>query len=202
MHQSLKHWDWFYPRLKNFETLLMNHEKRQRMVYSCVKDSAHSMHVHKFDNWSLTLYEPRWKCVVSFLKSFVDILDILVETFDAKKYLAAADAKSCDPQTDVVAGDVDVANEDTPFSARKLSLSRIEACLKDNFFVRYTHLVLQADSVPEFQLAAYCEACLCHENYLHHSTDYKRRQVMEEHYGSGTRTCVAAGWKAPELAAG
>jgi hypothetical protein len=76
VHQNLKWWTWFWTRLKNFERLLAHKPKRTRFAVACMKGTVYENRTKEIINWdSVQLYEPRWHCVLGWLKRFVPLLD-------------------------------------------------------------------------------------------------------------------------------
>ena len=89
---------------------------------------------------------------------------------------------------------------------RALDLPALTKALKSSFFIRYVHFAISVDEIPT-KLASFGESCVCHAPLLVGAdgkpvSEYRRRLVIQDHYGAGMRVCPMAGKNAPELAAG
>lgn len=85
-HKSLQRWSWFWRRIKNFETLLVSQERRRRFIHTCVQNSPCHNLIWKLNKWSKTLYEDRWREVLSFCKKFDEVHDIFVECWNEDRF--------------------------------------------------------------------------------------------------------------------
>ena len=89
-HTSLAFWDTFHGMLKALEGLLRIEERRQRFVVSCLT-GKYARYRGKFEVFNASLYEKRWREVVSFCKSLGPLLIPLAIAWDEGKYLRGVD---------------------------------------------------------------------------------------------------------------
>jgi len=69
VHTSLSHWRCFHAELKHFEGLLCMGERRQRYIWTCLRGTPFEGQSGRFERFTGSLYEARWKAVLQFLKS-------------------------------------------------------------------------------------------------------------------------------------
>ena len=92
----------FWKRLKNFERILSMPPRRKRFFFTCILGTPFEHRKNDIVNWqAATLYEPRWHCVLAFLKRLCPVLCLFRACWDEDKYKEAVDAHSAAVQEEV-----------------------------------------------------------------------------------------------------
>lgn len=210
-HKDLTYWDEFFEQLKNFEAMLELKERRDRFLWTCTRGTQWEAHwaAAKIRKFKGKLYEKKWKYVTKFIGRLLQVMFFLRFTFSARRYKGGVDRND---------NKIDQGAEAAGVSA--FDPDKLEASLRNGLFMRYANLIFYADSIPEFEIAAFCEKCICHEKLFcppcpdpaesrlraskeqSELNDYSRRKILEAHFGPGIRCCPLAGKWAPELADG
>ena len=193
VHRSLKHWPQFWIQLKNFEQLLRYPPRRRRFVFTCLRGTPLEVHQSKFKTWNVLLYEPRWHCVLAFLKRLAPLLHVFRLGWDQVKYERGVDTDSALAK-EWEAGET-VASDDTG----KFDPGLVTSTIHSAFFNRYVAFAIKADEVPERKLASWAEQCVCHRPLLQDLSEYLRRKMFVNHFGLGVRTCPMSGKVLPEI---
>ena len=77
IHQGMAHWLQFYAELKACEALLRIPERRQRFIWTCLRNSPFDSQARRFERFDASLYESRWHEVLRFLKCLQPLLPVL-----------------------------------------------------------------------------------------------------------------------------
>ena len=193
-HKSLKHWEAFFAELKNLQGLFGMTERRQRYVFTCLRGTPYETNWSKsFENFSSSLYEPRWHEIIKFLKKAKPYMPILKATFCQNKCKLGVD------------GEGERMNEEkmqrSDRGESKFDPAALKATLDSPLHSLYTAMILLIEEQPE-ELTSWAEGCPCHGALLEGLNAEQRARCFQTHFGEGFTTCPCAGCKAPELAAG
>ena len=174
--------------MKNVLGLLGSSDRRQRYVFTCVPGGEYDSSAFRLENFSATLYEARWKEVVTFLKAWLPLYPILKATWSHAKYKRGCDVNGADRvwKNDAISA----------FDGEKLL-----AMLTNDRHVLFSHMILLVDELPD-KLGHWSEACPCHSALVEGLSRAQRARLFEAHYGKGITACMMGGCRAPEFAAG
>ena len=96
IHLSLRYRDRFFEQLKNFSALLTMPERHRRLTWTCL-DAQHKTRFERVDHtlkhWSKTLYQHRWKEVVSFVEHVGPLMPFFRSCYTAAKYLSGSEGQ-------------------------------------------------------------------------------------------------------------
>lgn len=161
VHASLSHWVFFWDQLNALEAFLRMDERRQRFVWTCVRNTNYAGHEHKFLRFKGSLYEQRWHEVVAFLGHVLPLLPILARAWDEAKYVRGVDEEG---QARQGLNQVQQRQSEA-VGLRSFELGRLAELLNSSLFQLYAHMVSLIEKVPD-ALARESEACLCHRELL------------------------------------
>jgi len=143
VHSSLSHWSVYYAQLKTLECFLRVEERRQRFVWTCLRGSPLAGHEHKFQRFKGSLYEQRWREVVSFLKQAAPLLPILSRAWDESRYVHGVDfeggARPQQAQSQM--------RQEAASGLRQFDPKEVTAILSSSLFHMYTRMVTLIEAV-------------------------------------------------------
>ena len=91
IHEHLEHWPTLVRHLNSVEALLCVEERRLRLEWTCIWGTPHAHLSKLFKKWSATLYEDRWREVVTFMRKLRAVLLALTVVWGAQKYIEGVD---------------------------------------------------------------------------------------------------------------
>jgi hypothetical protein len=191
VHKGLDHWDTFHSQLKNFEQMLKLPERRRRFFFTCVRGTAFANKERAILHFHATLYEKRWKEVLTFLKMLKSLLPVFRACWCHQKYQRGVDGTG---ERFVAEDDVEDGNKFKPLG--------ITEAIQNSFFNRYVAFALAVEEIPQQRLAAWGEGCSCHERLFQNLSDHRRMSLYKRQFGEGYTCCPMHGKRAPELADG
>jgi hypothetical protein len=153
VHKVLKYWDRFWNGLHVFSGLLNIEERRRRFNWTCLRKTAHARYERSLKHWSANLYEKQWKHTIKFTRGLRKIMHIFHLAWDHRKYMSGVDGDGL-PQENPEAEHAEAIAFD-PVALTGL--------LHNNFFQRYLIVINDSEGVVESRMAAWSEACNCHE---------------------------------------
>ena len=79
-HKDLDYWEDFFDHLKNFEALLKISERRERFIWTCVRNTQFQTHwaCKKVKRFKGSLYEKKLKYVTKFIGKLMKILFLFI----------------------------------------------------------------------------------------------------------------------------
>jgi hypothetical protein len=163
-HEFLEHWPVFWKQLKNLESLLRWHFRRQVLIWTCILGSPFHDRETDFEKFSASLYENRWHEVVKFVAKAWPLVLVLRFVWDPGKYSSrvAQGGEGDDEQ-----------EERADTGAGTFDVQLMTSTLNDKLFFCYMTLVKRVDSLPE-RVSSWGEGCSCHEVLLEGKTTYER----------------------------
>ena len=196
VHSGLGHWAVFYKQCKVLEAFLRVEERRQRFVWTCVKDSPwHAWH-SKFERFAGSLYEERWHEVINFLRAVDPILEVMRLCWNCDRYVRGIDSDGGVRGTQARAQERQEAQAGlTSFDPRALG-----PILDSSLFHAYHAMAMKVEGIPD-ELASRAELCVCHGYILKTLSEYQRRVLLSRYFCSGSTYCPMAGKCLPELIA-
>ena len=88
--ENLSHWQSFHSQLHQCATLLRSRSRRERYVQTCL--GADSVNARVFEEYSAQLLDHRWFSVFAFVSSFMPLLPILQQTWQANAFKTRVDS--------------------------------------------------------------------------------------------------------------
>ena len=191
MSSQLKSFPAFKASLKNLEAFLTRKELVDIYVVSCLQQHPEWAKAKQKDiqRWSHTLYEERWREVVSFVEALLPLLPCLRATWSEGRFSVAC-AKD---------GRVAAVKENCTFNEHTLTET-----LYSSFFDRFAAMIFAVESLGK-KLGSWAESCPCHGTLFEHvarrlSTQNPmllQKNLLRQHYGNGVVSCPLAGMLAP-----
>lgn len=188
-HEGLEYWPEFFADLKIMEAFLRFSNRRRKFVNTCLRNTRLERLEHLFENFSASLYEPRWREVLGFLQAVYPLIPALCLGFYADKYNSYVDTN-----------DETAREEDKP-GYLQFDPHALEKALRGTLFTKYMSMAMKVEKVPP-ALALRCEQCPCHAYYCKDLSGYMCDKAFTCHYGCECWFCPAAGCNAPEVAGG
>ena len=125
----MSHFDISHPRLKTFEALFTDGDRVKRFIWTCLRGTEYENASDRFELFSETLYEARWKQVAKFSKALLKIIPVLAKTRDARKYVSGVDNNN-----EAFKELRKMEEKDSDRGDRSFAPSDLSAVLKDNMF--------------------------------------------------------------------
>ena len=160
-HEKMEHWDWFYAILKQFEALLRNTERRDRLIWTCFRHTSHARFEHLYERFSASLYEQRWREVVNFLGKLMKLLPSLILAWDQAKFESGVDSSG-------EARPVQARRQQQQESGQGMIQYRpqvITEAFRSGKFCYYAAMALRVEQIPT-ALTQEMEVCVCHKALL------------------------------------
>ena len=148
VHTVLRFWPTFWKQMKNIEALLRTGDRRRRFQWRCMMRTPYQCHMWKLDKWSHTLYEERWKNVVTFLKHLQPLLEIFRACWNIHKYQQGGDAEAGAGAEDGAGGDPGNAGGNAEYYAQ-FDARLFSDTIDSHLFHRYVDFIWQTDMIPQ-----------------------------------------------------
>ena len=171
-------------------------DQKRRAAWTCLRGIPLSWAKRLFDECSATLYEKRWKEVVTFLRALTKLLPILAKTYDHDRYFKGVDRGSDEQGSGKQREEGEKQRGSPKFDPRSLT-----PLLHSALFSTYCVMAILGENATS-KIASWGESCPCHGHLFLSLSDHHRRKMFQKHYGEGYSTCPNAGCHAPDLAAG
>jgi len=187
VHEHLRGWEGFKADLVNFKNFLVLGEIRERLRWTCMRNTQYEQFEYMFEHWVHRLYEARWHNVIEFVQGLLRVYGVLSECWSPERFERGVDGRFAPQGADQL-----------PFDIRRLSV-----CLHSAFFYRYMQLVLLLHEIPE-GLGRSLEGCVCHARAraLHNHYKHRRRPDKLGRAWMPPARCPMSGLRAPEMANG
>ena len=199
VHTSLSHWEEYMKQLKQLEALMRVEERRERFIWSCLRNTPHAKFEHRFERFKGSLHEGRWREVVFFINAISRLLGPLATAWDEGRYVRGVDFEGKEREEQAKTQQ----RHDDRQGLHSFNPTKLSEILRSSLFHLYTSMILLVSDVPDI-LSKSSEACPCHEDVFvgEELSLYRRQKLMEQHYGPGITQCPMAGKLLPEIVTG
>ena len=182
--ERLPSWTEYFKELKNVSAVLNRDQARCRLYTTCVQGRAPVRDEKLWQHSPPNLYEQRWGQVVAFLQRALPMMKVLRGAWNKDLYQAPGSGAGQDASAGIV-----------------FDVNLFSHTLASPRFFLYSEMILQLHSLCG-DLQGMLESCPCHSHLLHGKGQSQRLSVLKEDYDADVGSCVLAGMRAPELAAG
>ena len=86
VHEHMPQWNRFFDDLHVLQKLLAHPDRKERFIWSCIRDTPFADQEKQIKSFAARLYEPRWGAVVGFMRALQPLLNTLTNAWDALKY--------------------------------------------------------------------------------------------------------------------
>ena len=150
-HLALQHWAEFFKQLKTLESFLRVEERRQRFCWTCLRNTPLASRDSMFQRFSKSLYEERWREVLSFLSAAVPLLPTLAVAWNEDRFTSGVDV-------DGISRPVQARRQAATEAGQGMHQFRAEeltALLRSGLFIAYADMALELESTA-VRLAQEC----------------------------------------------